>query len=56
MPDAWLFFPGFWDGVGWGFGVAVETLVRTAVAILLTQVELGERMMTLFADFQHVRA
>ncbi len=22
-PDS--FFPGFWDGMGWGYGVAVET-------------------------------
>jgi CubicO group peptidase (beta-lactamase class C family) len=22
------FFPGFWDGMGWGFGVAVQTAGR----------------------------
>lgn len=72
-PDS--FFPGFWDTVGWGFGVAVETTgPRTGrygwsggqgtdffvdpdgtVGILLTQVELGERMSGLIQDFQDLR-
>lgn len=71
-PDS--FFPGFWDGMGWGFGVAVHTQgPRTgrygwsggqgtdffvdpdgAIAILLTQVELGQRMWGLIGQFQEV--
>jgi CubicO group peptidase (beta-lactamase class C family) len=66
------FYPGFWDGTGWGFGVAVKTegsqrgrfgwsggqgtdffVDRDAtVGILLTQVEMGQPMSQLFADFQ----
>ena len=61
-PDS--FFPGFWDGTGWGFGVGVDTKGRRAgrygwsgglgtnffvdpdgtVGVVLTQVEMGERM------------
>ena len=61
-PDS--FFPGFWDGTGWGFGVGVKTEGPQqgrygwsggagtdffvdpdgAIGILLTQVELGERV------------
>lgn len=29
-PDS--FFPGFWDGMGWGFGVGVKTADRSAAA------------------------
>jgi len=66
------FFPGFWNGTGWGFGVGVTTegLLRGrygwsggqgtdffvdtdgTVGILLTQVELGERMEPLLTQFQ----
>jgi len=69
-PDS--FFPGFWDGTGWGFGVAVQTEGSQrhrfgwaggqgtdffvdrdgTVGILLTQVELGEQMSSLIAQFQ----
>jgi CubicO group peptidase (beta-lactamase class C family) len=69
-PDS--FFPGFWDGMGWGFGVGVQTegpqqgrygwsggqgtdffVDRDGtVGILFTQVELGERMSPLLAEFQ----
>jgi CubicO group peptidase (beta-lactamase class C family) len=69
-PDS--FFPGFWDGMGWGFGVAVKTEGPQrgrigwsgglgtdffidpdgTVGILLTQVELGEVMWPLVAQFQ----
>jgi len=69
-PDS--FFPGFWDGMGWGFGVGVQTegpqegrygwgggqgtdffIDRDGtVGILFTQVELGERMSPLLAEFQ----
>jgi CubicO group peptidase (beta-lactamase class C family) len=68
-PDS--FFPGFWDGTGWGFGVGVETEGRHArrfgwsgglgttflvdpdgtVGVLLTQVEMGERMGPLLSEF-----
>jgi CubicO group peptidase (beta-lactamase class C family) len=68
-PDS--FFPGFWDGTGWGFGVGVDTEGRRAgrygwsgglgtnffvdpdgtVGVLLTQVEMGERMQTLLDEF-----
>ena len=66
------FFPGFWDGMGWGFGVAVTTEGPQrgrigwsggqgtdffadpdgTVGILLTQVEMGEDMWPLIAQFQ----
>jgi CubicO group peptidase (beta-lactamase class C family) len=66
------FFPGFWDGMGWGFGVAVKTEEPQrrrigwsgglgtdffagpdgTVGVLLTQVELGEDMWPLIAEFQ----
>ncbi len=66
------FFPGFWDGMGWGFGVAVQTdgpqrgrvgwsgglgtdfFVDPdgTVGILLTQVEMGEDMSSLVAEFR----
>ena len=69
-PDS--FFPGFWDGAGWGFGVAVQTAGPRAgrygwsggqgtdffvdpdgtVGVLLTQVELGERVLGLVQEFQ----
>ena len=69
-PDS--FFPGFWDGTGWGFGVGVDTEGRRAgrygwsgglgtnffvdpdgtVGVLLTQVEMGERMQILLDEFQ----
>ncbi len=69
-PDS--FFPGFWDGTGWGFGVGVDTEGGRAgrygwsgglgtnffvdpdgtVGVLLTQVEMGERMQPLLEDFQ----
>jgi CubicO group peptidase (beta-lactamase class C family) len=69
-PDS--FFPGFWDGTGWGFGVGVDTEGGRAgrygwsgglgtnffvdpdgtVGVLLTQVEMGERMQILLAEFQ----
>jgi len=69
-PDS--FFPGFWDGMGWGFGVGVQTdgplqgrygwsggqgtdfFVDQdgTVGILFTQVELGERMSPLLAEFK----
>ncbi|HXL92739.1 MAG TPA: serine hydrolase domain-containing protein [Streptosporangiaceae bacterium] len=67
-----FFFPGFWEGTGWGFGVAVKTEGPQrgrigwsggqgtdffvdqdgTVGILLTQVEMGEDMGSLFAQFQ----
>jgi CubicO group peptidase (beta-lactamase class C family) len=67
-----FFFPEFWDGVGWGFGVAVRTegpqrgrigwsgglgtnfFVDTdgTIGILLTQVEMGEDLAPLVAEFQ----
>ena len=66
------FFPGFWDGMGWGFGVAVKTEGSQrgrigwsgglgtdffvdpdgTVGILLTQVEMGNDMWPLVAQFQ----
>jgi len=69
------FFPGFWDGTGWGFGVAVKTAGPQrgrfgwsgglgtdffvdqdgVVGILLTQVEMGEHMSSLLAEFQSLR-
>jgi CubicO group peptidase (beta-lactamase class C family) len=69
-PDS--FFPGFWDGTGWGFGVGVETSGPRrgrygwsggqgtnfyvdpdgTVGILLTQVEMGEQMGGMVAEFQ----
>jgi CubicO group peptidase (beta-lactamase class C family) len=69
-PDS--FFPGFWDGTGWGFGVAVQLEgphrgrfgwsggqgtdffvdPDGTVGLLLTQVELGERMWPLLGEFQ----
>jgi CubicO group peptidase (beta-lactamase class C family) len=67
-----FFFPGFWDGMGWGFGVAVKTEGPQrgrigwsgglgtdffidpdgTVGILLTQVEMGEDISSLLAQFQ----
>jgi CubicO group peptidase (beta-lactamase class C family) len=67
-----FFFPGFWDGMGWGFGVAVKTEGPQrgrigwsgglgtdffidpdgTVGILLTQVEMGEDISSLVAQFQ----
>lgn len=69
-PDS--FFPGFWDGTSWGFGVGVDTEGGRAgrygwsggrgtnffvdpdgtVGVLLTQVEMGERMQILLDEFQ----
>ncbi len=65
-PDS--FFPGFWDGTGWGFGLAVTTGGRIGwsggqgtnffidpdgtIGILLTQVEMGEKMGPLITEFQ----
>jgi CubicO group peptidase (beta-lactamase class C family) len=69
-PDS--FFPEFWDGMGWGFGVAVQTAGSRrgrfgwagglgtdffvdpdgTVGILLAQVELGEDVWPLLAQFQ----
>ena len=69
-PDS--FFPGFWDGTGWGFGVSVQTEGPNrgrygwsgglgtdffvdpdgTIGILLTQVEMGERMFPLLGEFQ----
>jgi CubicO group peptidase (beta-lactamase class C family) len=66
------FFPGFWDGMGWGFGVGVriegprrgrygwsggqgtDFFVDPdgTIGVLLTQVELGARVMTLVEEFQ----
>jgi CubicO group peptidase (beta-lactamase class C family) len=68
-PDS--FFPGFWDGTGWGLGVGVETIGPRrgrygwsggqgtnfyvdpdgTVGILLTQVEMGERMAGMVDEF-----
>ena len=73
-PDS--FFPGFWDGTGWGFGVGVQVSGPRSgrygwsggqgtdffvdpdgtVGVLLTQVELGERVWPLVAEFQEVGA
>ena len=76
VPDACKtadsFFPGFWDGTGWGFGVAVKTAGRQrgrfgwsggqgtdffvdpdgTVGVLLTQVELGQKLWPLIEEFQ----
>ena len=69
-PDS--FFPGFWDGTGWGFGVGIETEGPRrgrygwsggqgtnfyvdpdgTVGILLTQVEMGERVGGMVGEFQ----
>jgi CubicO group peptidase (beta-lactamase class C family) len=69
-PDS--FFPGFWDGMGWGFGVGVQTDgthrgrygwsggqgtdffvdPNGTIGIMLTQVELGERMFPMLEEFQ----
>jgi CubicO group peptidase (beta-lactamase class C family) len=69
-PDS--FFPGFWDGTGWGFGVGIETRGPRrgrygwsggqgtnfyvdpdgTVGILLTQVEMGEHIGGMVAEFQ----
>ena len=66
------FFPGFWDGTGWGFGVGIETSgpwpgrygwsggqgtnfyvdPDGTVGILLTQVEMGERVGGMVGEFQ----
>lgn len=71
-PDS--FFPGFWDQLGWGFGVCVQlggphtgrygwsggqgtdffVDPDGRVGILLTQVELGERMWSLLQEFQQL--
>ena len=70
------FFPGFWDGTGWGFGVGIETGGPRpgrygwsggqgtnfyvdpdgTVGILLTQVEMGERVGGMVAEFQALAA
>ena len=72
-PDS--FFPGFWDGTGWGFGVGIETRGPRSsrygwsggqgtnfyvdpdgtVGILLTQVEMGEQIGGMVAEFQALR-
>ena len=72
-PDS--FFPGFWDGTGWGFGVGVETDGPRrgrygwsggqgtnfyvdpdgTIGILLTQVEMGEPMGGMVAEFHELR-
>ncbi|MDG4825223.1 serine hydrolase [Asanoa sp. WMMD1127] len=65
-PDS--FFPGFWDGSGWGFGVGVEKSGRYGwsgglsttffvdpdgtVGVLLTQVEVGEQTGALIEEFR----
>ena len=66
------FFPGFWEGMGWGFGVAVQTEGARrgrfgwsggagtdffvdpdgTAGILLTQVEMGQDLWPLVAQFQ----
>ena len=66
------FFPGFWDGTGWGFGVGIETGGPRrgrygwsggqgtnfyvdpdgTIGILLTQVEMGERVGGMVDEFQ----
>ena len=73
-PDS--FFPGFWDGTGWGFGVGVETRGARrgrygwsggqgtnfyvdpdgTIGILLTQVEMGEQVGGMIAEFQELPA
>lgn len=65
------FFPGFWDDMGWGFGVVVHTAGPHKgrygwsgglgtdffvdpdgnTGILMTQVEMGEQVMSLMGDF-----
>jgi CubicO group peptidase (beta-lactamase class C family) len=70
-----FFFPGFWEGMGWGFGVAVQTAGPQrgrigwsgglgtdffvdpdgTVGILLAQVEMGEEIGSLVAQFQSQR-
>lgn len=69
------FFPGFWDGTGWGYGVSVLTAGPHAgrygwsggqgtdvfvdpdgtICLVLTQVEMGERIMGLLGELQEVR-
>lgn len=69
------FFPGFWEGIGWGFGVAVETAGLHAgrygwsgglgtdlsvdpdgsFRIVLTQVEMGPEVMSLFSEVRSIR-
>jgi CubicO group peptidase (beta-lactamase class C family) len=69
-PDS--FFPGFWEGMGWGFGVGMKTAGPQrgrygwsggqgtdffvdrdgTIGILLTQVEMGERIWPLVEEFQ----
>jgi CubicO group peptidase (beta-lactamase class C family) len=71
-PDS--FFPGFWKGTGWGFGVGLETKGPRrgrygwsggqgtnfyvdpdgTIGILLTQVEMGEQMGGMVAEFQEL--
>jgi CubicO group peptidase (beta-lactamase class C family) len=71
-PDS--FYPGFWDGTGWGFGVGVESGGAHrrrygwsggqgtnfyvdpdgTVGILLTQVEMGEHVGRMVAEFQEL--
>lgn len=62
------FYPGFWDGLGWGFGVAVQDSGRYgwsggegtdffidpdgSFRIVPTQVQMGDEVMALFADVQ----
>jgi CubicO group peptidase (beta-lactamase class C family) len=73
-PDS--FFPGFWDGTGWGFGVSVETEGPRrgryswsggqgtnfyvdpdgTIGILLTQVEMGEQVGEMAAEFQALKS
>jgi CubicO group peptidase (beta-lactamase class C family) len=73
-PDS--FFPGFWAGTGWAFGVGVETSGPRrgrygwsggqgtnffvdpdgTVGILLTQVEMGEQVGGMVAEFQALLA
>lgn len=64
------FFPGFWEGTGWGYGVAVVTSGAHAgrygwsggqgtdlsidpdgsFCVLMTQIEMGPRIMALFGE------
>jgi CubicO group peptidase (beta-lactamase class C family) len=66
------FYPGFWDAMGWGFGVGIQLAgpgrgrygwsggqgtdffvdPDGTIAVLLTQVELGERTGPLLREFQ----
>lgn len=68
------FFPGFWDGTGWGYGVSVVTAGPNAgrfgwsggqgtdffvdpdgtICIVLTQVEMGERIIRMLGELQRV--